>query len=122
MHRIFRCTVCRRDEMTRQNQDDLTAKRHRGLGAARSLPHTRGIKRALKVGMKRYLRYVLTLLAILLMAAIGAFFFYVALVPLALASLILVGLAVMFALGVYVGTESLPRLGNSFRSVRPGLH
>jgi hypothetical protein len=66
--------------------------------------------------MKRYLRYVLTVLAILLMAAIGAFFFYVAVVPLVLASLILLGLAVMFALGVYVGAESLPRLGNSFRS------
>jgi|HubBroStandDraft_2_1064218.scaffolds.fasta_scaffold377073_2 hypothetical protein len=59
-------------------------------------------------------RYLLTVLATLLMAAIAAFFFYVALVPLVLASMILLGLAVMFALGVYVGTESLTRLGNSF--------
>jgi hypothetical protein len=65
--------------------------------------------------MKPYVRYLLTILATLLMAAIAAFFFYVALVPLVLASLILLGLALMFALGVYVGTESLPRLGNSFR-------
>jgi hypothetical protein len=61
-------------------------------------------------------RYLLTLLATLLMAAIAAFFFYVALVPLVLASLIVLGLAVMFALGVFVGTESFPRFGNSFRS------
>ncbi len=60
-------------------------------------------------------RYLLTLLATLLMAAIAAFFFYVALVPLVLASLILLGLALMFALGVFVGTDSLPRFGNSFR-------
>jgi len=65
----------------------------------------------------RMKRYLLTVLATLLMAAIAAFFFYVALVPLVLASMILLGLALMFALGVYVGTESLPRLlGNSFRS------
>jgi hypothetical protein len=65
-----------------------------------------------RVAMRRYL---LTLLATLLMAAIAAFFFYVALVPLVLASVIALGLAVMFALGVFVGTESFPRFGNSFR-------
>jgi len=70
----------------------------------------------------RMKRYLLTVLATMLMVAIAAFFFYVALVPLVLASMILLGLALMFALGVFVGTESLPRFGNSFRLRRFGPH
>jgi hypothetical protein len=66
-------------------------------------------------------RYLITLLAAFLMMAIGAFFLYVALVPTVIASLILAGLAVMFGLGVYVGTPGEANLGNSFRPSGRGV-
>jgi hypothetical protein len=53
-------------------------------------------------------RYLLTLLALVLMAAIGAFFAYVALMPTVIAALIVLGLALMFGLGVYVGIGPRP--------------
>jgi hypothetical protein len=63
-------------------------------------------------------RYLMALLAVLLLAAIGAFFAYVALMPTVIASLILLGLALMFGLGVYVGNQTDPGatapLGKSF--------
>jgi hypothetical protein len=64
-------------------------------------------------------RSVMALLALLLLAAIGAFFAYVALMPTVIASLIMLGLALMFGLGVYVGNRTEPGitapLGKSFR-------
>jgi hypothetical protein len=64
-------------------------------------------------------RYLMALLAVLLLTAIGAFFAYVALMPTVIASLILLGLALMFGLGVYVGNPTEPGatapLGKSFR-------
>jgi hypothetical protein len=64
-------------------------------------------------------RYLVALLALLLITAIGAFFAYVALMPTVIATLILLGLALMFGLGVYVGNGTEPSgaatLGKSFR-------
>lgn len=64
-------------------------------------------------------RCLLTLLALLVMTVIGAFFAYVALMPTVIASLILLSLALMFGLGVYVGNRTEPGitapLGKSFR-------
>ena len=64
-------------------------------------------------------RYLMTVLAVLMLAVIGAFFAYVALVPTVITSLILLGLALMFGLGVHVGTGWNPGnaspLGKSFR-------
>ncbi len=63
-------------------------------------------------------RCIFTLLAVLLMTVIGAFCAYVALMPTVIASLILLGLALVFGLGIYVGNETEPglaaRLGKSF--------
>ncbi len=64
-------------------------------------------------------RYLMALLAVLLLTAIGAFFAYVALMPTVITSLILLGLALMFGLGVHVGNRTEPGmtapLGKSFR-------
>jgi hypothetical protein len=64
-------------------------------------------------------RYLVALLAVLLMLVIGAFFAYVALMPTVITTLILLGLALMFGLGVYVGVRTdpatTPPLGKSFR-------
>jgi Sec-independent protein secretion pathway component TatC len=59
------------------------------------------------------------LLAALLIIAIGTFFAYVALMPTLIAALILLGFALTFGLGVYVGNRTEPsnpaQLGKSFR-------
>jgi hypothetical protein len=53
-------------------------------------------------------RYLVALLAALLMTAIGAFCAYVALMPAVIAALILLGLGLMFGLGVHVGNRLEP--------------
>jgi|HubBroStandDraft_5_1064220.scaffolds.fasta_scaffold377526_2 hypothetical protein len=53
-------------------------------------------------------RYLLGLLALLVMLSIGAFCAYVAFMPTVVASLILIGLAIMFGLGVHVGNQMEP--------------
>lgn len=55
------------------------------------------------IGMERY---ILILLAVLLAASVGAFFFYVSVVPIITVSASIMSLALSFGLGAYVGRES----------------
>lgn len=55
-------------------------------------------------------RYLLILLAVVLLGSIGAFFLLVAILPVIATAAVLTGLAVMFALGFYAG-----RIGDGVR-------
>jgi hypothetical protein len=48
-------------------------------------------------------RYLLILLAVVLLGSIGAFFLFVAILPVIAIAAVLTGLAVMFGLGFYAG-------------------
>ncbi len=48
-------------------------------------------------------RYLLILLAVLLAGSIGAFFLFVAILPVIAVATVLIGLVAMFWLGIYVG-------------------
>ena len=51
-------------------------------------------------------RYLLILLAVLLMASVGAFFFFVPILPAMASVVIVIALMAMFSLGLHLGSES----------------
>lgn len=53
-------------------------------------------------------RYLVAVLAALLIASMGGFFLYVAVVPMLAVLLVLIGLALMFLLGLYIGARTPP--------------
>jgi len=57
-------------------------------------------------------RYLLILLAVVLLGSIGAFFLFVAILPVIAIAAVLAGLAVMFGLGFYAG-----RIGGGVRDL-----
>jgi len=50
-------------------------------------------------------RYLLILLAVLLLVSVGAFFLYVPILPIMAVVVVLLGLIAMFSLGLYVGQD-----------------
>jgi len=58
-------------------------------------------------------RYVLSFLGVLLAISIGAFFLYVPIVPLAAVAIVLLGLILMFFLGLYLGAHEMPEIGGA---------
>lgn len=51
-------------------------------------------------------RYLLILLAVLLVASVGVFFLYVPILPTMAAVVVLIGLVAMFSLGFHVGVNT----------------
>lgn len=66
-------------------------------------------------------RYLMAVLATLLLIVLGAFFAYVAFLPAVITILILLGLALMFGLGVYVGLRSEPDHPQTARQIFPAV-
>jgi hypothetical protein len=66
-------------------------------------------------------RYLLILLAVLLVLSVGAFFFFVPILPAMASVVIVMALLAMFALGLHLGSESTARTAPSDVSRAPDL-